>query len=163
MTSIVNKLVDDGIIREAESRYSVGHITIIEKSSKCSCGNYGYLEVYEGGKAFTHRAQEELSKGRWSQQINSEFGAYFGTAIASLVNLVNPSIVIIGGTLSTSGYLLLAPIQETVSKRSLLVTSNTVRISTALLGKRSTVIGAITQALSFALHETGERKQNQVS
>ena len=70
------------------------------------------------------------------------------------------SIVIIGGELSTSGDLLLDPIRERVSKRSLFVAANSVRISTALLGKRSTVIGAITQALSFALHKTGKWKQN---
>ena len=165
----------------------IGHITINEKGPKCSCGNYGCLEAYIGAKAIAKRAQEELSKGRrsqlvglgdlyeittsdiikaakrgdlLSQQIISETGAYLGTAVAGLVNLVNPSIVIIGGELSTSGDLLLDPIRERVSKRSLFVAANSVRISTALLGKRSTVIGAITQALSFALHKTGKWKQN---
>ncbi len=165
----------------------IGHITINENGPKCSCGNYGCLEAFAGAKAIAKKAQEELSKGRrsqlvglgdlyeitssdimkaakrgdlLSQQIISETGSYLGTAIAGLVNLVNPSIVIIGGELSTSGDLLLDPIRERVSKRSLFVAANSVRISTALLGKRSTVIGAITQALSFALHKTGKWKQN---
>jgi len=161
----------------------IGHITINQKGPKCSCGNNGCLEAFVGAKAISNRAQEELRKGRrsqlvglgdlyqitsrdiikaakrgdlLSQQVISEAGAYLGTAIAGLVNLVNPSIVIIGGGLSTSGDLLLDPIREAVVNRSLFVSANAVRISAALLGKRSTVIGAITQALSFALHNTGK-------
>ena len=161
----------------------IGHITIDEKGPQCSCGNYGCLEAFVGAKAIASRAHEELRKGRrsqlvglgdWyqittkdiinaakrgdllSQQIISEAGKYLGIAISGLVNLMNPSIVIIGGRLSTSGDLLLGPIREAVSNRSLYVSASAVNISAALLEKRSTVMGAITQALSFALHNNSK-------
>jgi predicted NBD/HSP70 family sugar kinase len=95
-----------------------------------------------------------------SQQIITETGSYLGIAIAGLVNLFNPSIVIIGGGISSSGDLLLDPIREAVANRSLYAAGNVVRISAALLGKSSTVMGAVTQALSYALHKSGKWNQN---
>jgi len=165
----------------------IGHITINENGPRCSCGNLGCLEAFAGGRAIAGRAQEELSKGRrsqlvglgdlykisakdvikaakkgdlLSQQIITEAGSYLGVAIAGLVNLFNPSIVIIGGGISSSGDLLLDPIREAVANRSLYAAGNAVRISAALLGKRSTVMGAVTQALSYALHKSGKWNHN---
>jgi glucokinase-like ROK family protein len=165
----------------------IGHITIDEKGPKCSCGNFGCLEAFAGGRAIANRAQDELRKGRrsqlvglgdiyqfsardvikaakkgdlLSQQIITQAGSYLGVAIAGLVNLFNPSIVIIGGGVASSGDLLLDPIRESVANRSLYVAGNAVRISAALLGKRSTVMGAVTQALSYALHRTEKWNHN---
>lgn len=157
----------------------IGHITINENGPRCSCGNYGCLEAFAGGQAVVKKAYEELGKGRksqlvgfgdfyqitiqdiisaarqgdlLSQQIIAQAGGYLGTAIASLVNLFNPSMVVIGGALSMSGDLLLNPIRSAVSKRSLPVASNTVKVSASLLGKRASAMGAVVQALSYCLH-----------
>jgi predicted NBD/HSP70 family sugar kinase len=66
-----------------------------------------------------------------SQQILAEAGAHLGTAIAGLVNLFNPSMIVIGGGVSQIGDLLLEPIRRTVQKRSLKMASRRLRISTA--------------------------------
>jgi predicted NBD/HSP70 family sugar kinase len=92
-----------------------------------------------------------------SQQIMGEAGQHLGTAIASLVNLFNPSMVIVGGGIAQMGDLLLEPIRKTVEKRSLKVCSQNLRISTALLGRRSTAMGAVTQALTITLHNLAEK------
>ncbi len=158
----------------------IGHITINEKGPLCTCGNHGCLEAFAGGQAVIKRAYEELSKGRrsqligfgdiyqitvadiisaarkgdvLSQQIIAEAGSYLGIAIASLVNLINPSMVIIGGSLSQSGDLLLNPIRSTVTNRSLPVAARLVKISASLLGKRASAMGAVVQALSYCLHK----------
>jgi predicted NBD/HSP70 family sugar kinase len=91
-----------------------------------------------------------------SQQILAEAGAHLGTAIAGLVNLFNPSIIIIGGGVSQIGDLLLQPIRGTVQKRSLKMASRKLRISTALLGRRSSAMGAVVEALSLVLHSSAE-------
>jgi predicted NBD/HSP70 family sugar kinase len=91
-----------------------------------------------------------------SQQILAEAGAHLGTAIAGLVNLFNPSTVIIGGGVSQIGDLLLEPIRRNVQKRSLKMASRRLRISTALLGRRSTAMGAVVQAISLVLHSDAE-------
>jgi len=158
----------------------IGHFTIEEKGPKCTCGNFGCLEAFVGGVAIAHKAQEAVRKGRrsllagqsdlceisvkdvvkaakrgdlLSQQILSEAGTFLGIAIASLVNLFNPGIVIIGGGLSASGDLLLDAIRDEVANRSFLAKAGLVKISTSILENRSVILGAVTQALTVALHE----------
>lgn len=159
----------------------IGHTTIDEKGPQCTCGNFGCLEALAGGYAITQKASSALESGKrsllkekmnshkitakdviatakmgdlLSQQIISDAGKYLGIAIAGLINVINPAIVIIGGGVSASGDLLLDPIREAVSNRSLFASFSTVRISAALLGKRATGMGAITQALSYIIHKT---------
>ena len=161
----------------------IGHITIEENGPLCSCGNRGCLEAMAGGNAVANRAIEMVHKGQRtelsaivppesiqsrdvisaacsgdliSQQILTEAGAHLGTAIAGLVNLFNPSMVIIGGGVSQIGDLLLEPIRRTVQKRSLKMASRRLRIATALLGRRSSGMGAVVQALSLVLHHEAE-------
>jgi predicted NBD/HSP70 family sugar kinase len=90
----------------------------------------------------------------FAQQLVIESGYHLGTAIASLVNLFNPGIIVIGGGISQLGDLLLDPIRETVRQRSLRVSWQAVRISAAVLGKRSSAMGAAAQAISVSLHKS---------
>ncbi len=174
-------LLDGQIYHGADgSAGEIGHITIDENGPLCSCGNRGCLEAMAGGNAVAKRAVELVKKGQRTelstirpvdsiqskdviaaacngdlvaQQILSETGAHLGTAIAGLVNLFNPSMVIVGGGVSQIGDLLLEPIRQTVQKRSLRMASKRLRISTALLGRRSSAMGAVVQALSLILHQ----------
>ena len=157
----------------------IGHITIDENGPLCSCGNRGCLEALAGGNAVAKSAIERIKQGSrstlsaispitairsenvideacrgdlLSQQILIEAGRHLGTAIAGLVNLFNPNIVIIGGNVARIGDLLLEPIRNTVQERSLKMASSHLRISTALLGKRSSGMGAIVQALNLVIH-----------
>lgn len=162
----------------------IGHITLNEAGPVCTCGNRGCLEAMAGGWAIASRGREAAtSKARTvlsemgdpkaisasdvieaarqgdliAQQIVSEAGGHLGTAIASLVNLFNPSMVVIGGKVSQMGDLLLEPIRRTVRKRSLKAASRDVRIMAAYLGKRSSGMGAVVEALSIVLHHLGDR------
>lgn len=158
----------------------IGHITIEENGPLCSCGNRGCLEALAGGRAIARCACEAVMNGQrtqlsaiqppqsiqasdvinaarsgdlTAQTIVSEAGAHLGTAIASLVNLFNPSMVVVGGRVSQIGDLFLEPVRTTVRRRSLAAASRGLRITTALLGRRSSGMGAIVQALSLALHK----------
>jgi glucokinase-like ROK family protein len=162
----------------------IGHITIDEKGPLCTCGNRGCLEAIAGGNAIATKAKNAVRKGQRtelasiqplekittqdviaaarrgdlvSQQLFTEAGVHLGTAIAGLVNLFNPSMVIVGGSVSQIGDLLLEPIRRTVHQRSLVVASQAVRISASLLGRRSSGIGAVVQANSKALHHLVEK------
>ncbi|HBA90952.1 MAG TPA: hypothetical protein DCZ08_03985 [Anaerolineaceae bacterium] len=92
----------------------------------------------------------------FSQQLVTDSGYHLGTAIASLVNLINPDIVVIGGGVAQLGDLLLDPIRQTVKQRSLKVSWQAVRISAAILGRRSSAMGAVAQALSMSLHQIAQ-------
>ncbi len=178
-------LLDGQIYRGATgSAGEIGHITIDESGPVCSCGNRGCLEALAGGRAIAQRAIEAVAAGQrtqlallptgsvqsravieaarhgdlLAQTIVAEAGAHLGTAIASLVNLFNPSMVVVGGNVSQIGDLFLEPVRRTVERRSLASVSRAVRITTALLGRRSTGMGAVVQALSLALHKITEKE-----
>lgn len=164
----------------------IGHITIDENGPLCKCGNHGCLEAFSGGNAIVAQARRAVESGQVtqlafvnprekitikdviesarngdliSQQIMSDAGAHLGTAIAGLVNMFNPGMIVIGGGVSQVGDLLLEPIRHIVSVRSLKASSHSVRITSALLGRRSSAMGGIVQAMTEALHQPQSRKE----
>jgi glucokinase-like ROK family protein len=164
----------------------IGHLTIDENGPQCTCGNRGCLEAIAGGKAIARQAQEALRGGQrtqlslispienisakdvaaaarrgdlLSQQILAQAGGHLGVAIAGLVNLFNPGMVIVGGGVAQIGDLFLEPVRKAVQKRSLPAAAQAVRITTALLGRRSAAMGAVVQAVSISLHQIAEGKQ----
>jgi glucokinase-like ROK family protein len=185
-TGVGAGLILDGRIYRGTSGCAgeIGHITIKEQGPRCACGNRGCLEVVAGGRAIAQQAQRAVLANRRtilaeikpvetitaedvaeaarrgdliSQQIIAEAGAYLGIAVASLVNLINPGMIVIGGGLAQMGDLLLEPVRQAVVNRSISAAAESVRIVTAVLGNRSASIGAVTQALEIALHNLTDR------
>lgn len=168
----------------------IGHLTIDENGPLCDCGSTGCLEAIAGGKAIARQAREIIASGKRtllssmgppeeltardvasaarrgdlpSQQIILRAGSYLGIAIAGMVNIFNPSVVVVGGGVSQIGDLLLQPIRDTVSRRSLAGAAQAVKINTAVLRRRSSIIGAVVQALSTALHQIADKKGGEVT
>lgn len=174
-------LMDGKIYRGAAGTAGeIGHITICDDGPLCTCGNYGCLEALAGGKAIAHQAQEAARAGKRTQlaaigsaisitakdvasaarrgdlvaqQIVVNAGSHLGIAIASLVNLFNPGMVVIGGGVAQIGDLLLQPLRQVVQQRSLPSVARVVRINTAVLGRRSTSMGAVVQAHNLVLDQ----------
>jgi predicted NBD/HSP70 family sugar kinase len=162
----------------------IGHLTIDENGPLCACGNHGCLEAFAGGHAIAAQAVSLVASGKRTllsekdintltaqdvaeaarrgdlpaQEIIKRSGTYIGIAIAGLINLFNPSTVIIGGGVSQVGDLLTTPIRQAVRERSLRASEHGVKITTAMLGRRSSLIGALVQAINIALYEAIERK-----
>jgi predicted NBD/HSP70 family sugar kinase len=76
-----------------------------------------------------------------------------------LINLLNPGIVVIGGGVAQTGDLLLEPIRQAVRERSMKEASQAVRITSGVLGRRSSGIGAIVQAATLVLHHSPDPLQ----
>jgi glucokinase-like ROK family protein len=162
----------------------IGHLTIEENGPLCNCGNRGCLEAFAGGHAIAAQARKLVASGRRtllsekspdslsaldvaeaarcgdlpSQELIQRSGTFIGIAIAGLINLFNPSTVIIGGGVAQAGDLLTGPIRQAVRERSLRASEHSVRITTAMLGRRSSLIGALVQAINIAIHNTIEHK-----
>lgn len=163
----------------------IGHLTIDENGPLCDCGSTGCLEAVAGGKAIARQAREVVASGKRtllssmgppeeltardvaaaarrgdlpSQEIIARAGSYLGIAIAGMVNLFNPRVVVVGGGVSQIGDLLLQPIRDTVHRRSLAGAAQVVKINTAVLRRRSSIMGAVVQALSTALHQIADKK-----
>ncbi len=162
----------------------IGHLTVDENGPLCACGNHGCLEAFAGGHAIASQARKLVTSGKRTllseksldaitardvaeaarrgdlaaQEIIKRSGTFIGIAIAGLINLINPSAVIIGGGVAQVGDLLTAPIRQAVRERSLRASEHSVRITTAMLGRRSSLMGALVQAIHIAIHTAIERK-----
>jgi glucokinase-like ROK family protein len=153
----------------------IGHVTVSEDGPPCTCGNYGCLEAMAGGRAIAQRAQLAIKAGQRttlaaishereitardvaeaakggdlvSQQLLSDAGRHIGSALASLINLLNPGLVLIGGGVVGAGDFLLTPIRQAISERSMLPSLRATRIEVASLQSKSTVMGAVALALT---------------
>ena len=179
-------LIDGQIYRGVTgSAGEIGHLTIDENGPLCACGNYGCLEAVAGGRAIAQQAQQAVQKGQrtslsnrpiesitardvaaaarrgdiLSQQILTRAGTHIGIAIASLVNMFNPGMIIIGGGVAQTGDIILEPIRQAVQRRSLPAATRIVRITTSMLGRRSSSMGAVIQAITIALRQVAERRE----
>jgi glucokinase-like ROK family protein len=178
---IINKQI---FIGSTGSAGEIGHLTIDKNGPLCSCGNYGCLEAFASGRAIEIQAQKLAESGKrtlltnqnskkicvhdvadaarrgdlGAQEILNRSGTFIGIAISGLINMFNPSVVIIGGGVAEIGELLTAPIRKEVKERSLQASEQAVKITTAMLGRRSTLIGGMVQAANVAIHNKVEWK-----
>ena len=83
-------------------------------------------------------------------QVVSEATTYLTSAITSLVNLMNPEMIIIGGSLSRLGELVLKPIREKMEESALVSTISKTQLKTSELGSKGIAIGATTLAIEQA-------------
>ena len=182
---IINQQIYGGTTGSAGE---IGHLTVDESGPRCTCGNHGCLEAFAGGHAIASQARKLVASGKrtllseknpdsisagdvaeaarrgdlTAQEIIQRSGTFIGIAIAGLINLINPSTVIIGGGVAQAGDLLTGPIRQAVRERSLRASEHSVRITTAMLGRRSSLMGALVQAINVAIHAAIEQK-NQAS
>jgi glucokinase-like ROK family protein len=151
----------------------IGHVTISQSGPPCTCGNYGCLEAMAGGRAIAQRAQLALKAGQRtalarfgtgevtardvaaaaargdpvSQQLLADAGRHIGSAVASLVNLLNPGLVVLGGGVTGAGAYLVDPLQQAVTERTMRPARQATRVVLGQLGRRSVAQGAIARAL----------------
>lgn len=120
----------------------LGHLRVVPDGLLCGCGQNGCLESYASGTALLRTARElaasnspegarlreieaeagqltghEVYKAilegdKGALRLLSELGSWLGQAIGSLVAVLDPEVVVIGGGVSAAGDLLLNPIRE---------------------------------------------------
>ena len=134
----------------------IGHIPINEKGPRCNCGGIACIERYIGNRYILDRAIKVFGKGVTLERLNvmarrgnakakkiwEEFGRKLGTALAGVVNLLNPDLIIIGGGVSKAGGLILRPLRNEVKRRSMKDQASHVKIVRARLGGNAGIIGA---------------------
>ena len=152
----------------------IGHVTISDDGPPCTCGNYGCLEAMAGGRAIAQRAELAIKAGQRTQlahidhgrpltaldvalaaqagdpvaqQLLADAGRHLGSALASLINLLNPALVIVGGGVAGAGRYLLEPLQQAVNDRTLRAARQAMRVVPAALGRRTVAQGAVAAAM----------------
>jgi glucokinase len=136
----------------------VGHIVVDADGPLCqgNCTGRGHLEGLASGRAVEAAAQRLLGPGAGTPEFVAaarqgderaraaiaEAGRWLGAGIASLVTLLNPELVVIGGGFGETFDLLVDPIREIVARDAVAPARDVVRIVPAELGPDAGVIGA---------------------
>jgi glucokinase len=144
----------------------VGHVAVARAAAvTCRCGNDGCLEAVAAVPALATALRAEgidvpadadvvalvRSGDQAAVRAVRQAGRDLGEVLAALVNLVNPSAIVIGGGLAVAGESLLAGIREVVYQRSLPLATQHLHITTSRAGERAGVIGAAALAISHVL------------
>ncbi len=82
-----------------------------------------------------------------ARQVVEEVETYLGVALANIIHLINPGVIILGGQVAQAGELLLDPLRTRVQDFCLEAASRSVRIIQGKLGSEANIVGAITLAL----------------
>lgn len=174
-------IITDGKLYYGKSGFSgeFGHLTAFDNEIICHCGKKGCLETQASGSFIHRRFMEKLEEGNTSilnkkvkagepvtieMIINAamqgdmlaidlieEVGITLGKHIAGLINLFNPELVVIGGSLALTGDYLFLPIKSSIKKHSLNLVSKDTGIKLSKLGDLTGVIGACMLARSKVL------------
>ncbi len=171
-TGIGSGLIVNGkLVRGASNAAGeIGHIKLqIHDGPICGCGDTGCMEAFASGPAIVAMAEEYILGGKSTKyremanggditpfivaeaakagdpvarRIFSRIGEYIGIGMASVVNLLNPEKIIIGGGVADAGDILLDPLKDTLKKRAMKIAGETVEVVPAQLGNTAGVIGA---------------------
>ena len=167
-TGIGAGIIADGeLLRGNHGRAGdIGHIRAIRESDvMCSCGNRGCVAVLASGGALVRQLAEEgfdvastadvveLVRAGRAAPMNHvrEAGRVLGAALAAVVSVVAPTVIVVGGELAEASEPLLAGIRESVYQRASALATRELRILTSRLGPRAGVVGATTLALEHVL------------
>jgi glucokinase-like ROK family protein len=153
----------------------IGHVAIDPQGPPCVCGLRGCLATFVGSDALVQRvhtlraafpdsifadrrpvslqALEDaaLVGDPLALQILLEVAEHLGTALASAINLLNPAVVSVGGSLARVGAPLFVPLREKIRARTLVTSAFAAEVGPSALGERAIAIGSATLVLQQAL------------
>ena len=75
-------------------------------------------------------------------EVVEEIGTVLGRAIAGLINIFNPELIVIGGNMAAAKDYLLLPIKSAVQKHSLNIINSDTKIKLSKLGRKAGAIGS---------------------
>jgi glucokinase len=169
-TGVGGGIMTDGrLLRGADGMAGeIGHLTVEREGQPCLCGNRGCLEQYSSATGIARRYRQlkaenasgdpvpggegSLTAARvhsravegdpYALQTLREAGMYLGTALASLVNIINPESIIIGGGVLPAWDFFMPAAREEMLSRAFQAPAERVELVPAALGDRAGFIGA---------------------
>ncbi|MEI7421344.1 MAG: ROK family protein [Prolixibacteraceae bacterium] len=165
-------IISNGNLYYGKSGYSgeFGHSPVFENEIICHCGKKGCLETEISGMALERKFKNALRNGSTSVlsgkkpvdeitmtdileairenedtlaiEIIEEIGSKLGRYLSMLINIFNPELVVIGGTLAETGMYLRLPVRTNILKYSLSLVSLDMELKMSNLGSKAGVTGA---------------------
>jgi predicted NBD/HSP70 family sugar kinase len=142
----------------------IGHLLVAQAGLVCRCGNRGCLETVASPVAIARLLQDSWGRtvapedlprlltdnSAGALRVIEDAGEAIGRALAGLVTLFNPQMIVIGGDLAAAGQRLTEPICRTIAHYALPSAVPQVRIVTGELGSSAEVRGAASRVLASA-------------
>jgi len=175
-TGIGGGLILDGRLYTGAAGFAaeIGHIVVDPDGPACPCGNVGCLERYAGAAGIVETARRLLADGdiesplaalpedrltpehiseaaaagdALSRQVLAETGRWLGIAFITLINLLDPECIVLGGGVAQAGAPLFDAIRSTLEGRTMSSTARSVPVVAARLGTQAGMVGAGALAL----------------
>lgn len=165
-------LITEGRLYYGKSGFSGewGHVNAFDNEILCYCGKKGCLETEVSGRAIHRKLlemykkgystilSEKLDKGETltledildaikkddilSIELVESAGRILGKHIAGLLNIFNPELIILGGTVGAIGDYLAFPVKTGIMKYTLNYVNNDTRLEVATLGRYAGAVGS---------------------
>lgn len=172
-TGIGGGIISNGMLIEGKSGLAaeVGHMILEPNGPLCGCGSHGCLESLASGTSIARIAEEQLAQGEasvlqaqrghvtaklvaeaaaqgdaFAADVFQRAATYIGLGIASFINLFDPEIFILGGSVTNAGDLLFGPVRAVALSRSMPMLRQDVRIVQAELRDNVGLLGATVYA-----------------
>ena len=165
-------IINGKLVRGASNAAGeIGHIKLASHDGPiCGCGDTGCFEAFASGPAIVALAKEYVKGGKSTkyreiagstkditpaivaqaakegdvvaQRIFSIIGEYLGVGLSSVVNLLNPEKIVVGGGVADAGEILFGPLKKALKERSMPIQGAAVEVVPAQLGNTAGIIGA---------------------
>ncbi len=162
-----------------------GHITLEKNGPLCDCGNYGCLEALASANAIAKKAKIFVARGEESLilklaggdpeaieaktvfdaakqgdalalEIVHEAVEYMGIAIASIINFMDPELIILEGGVSNAGDMLMEGLHKVIGRRRMKYAGRNTNIVLTTLGANAAAIGAASFILKRLIEAGGD-------
>jgi len=163
----------------------IGHIIVDKSGSRCKCGNYGCLETIASEESIIRQIKEGIEEGvftriadfcggdincidllvlkeaadnndKFSHNILEHVGNYLGKALALLVNIFNPELILIGGSVAILGKFLLDSVNRVIKNEALNVMNERTLIQVSNYNSFKDSIGTAVEAFDMLFDPTTE-------
>jgi glucokinase len=144
----------------------IGHITVEPFGGPCGCGNRGCLEVYASATGVVRMARElrprypqsplhtaenltaetiyrnGLAGDELALEVFRRMGVYLGIGMASLINVLNPELIVIGGGVAAGWELFMGHTREQIAERAFPIPARRAQLVRAECGDNAGLLGA---------------------
>jgi glucokinase len=158
-TGIGSGIISNGELQRGANGTAgdLGHVRVPRGDDVlCRCGNYGCLEALASGPALAAElTRQGVPAAKGSDVLRlvgagnvqavhalRQAGRDVGDVLATVVNLLNPSVIVLGGSLGQAGDHLMAGVREVVYRRSLPLATSHLRIALSMAGDQAAILGA---------------------
>lgn len=156
-------LILGGTLHRGATGYAgeIGHVQIEPGGAVCRCGSRGCLETLvslphvlaalepaRGQLSVTGLIELVASGDSGATRVVADVGRTIGRSLADLCNILNPSVLVVGGELSYAGDALTDGIREAVDRYAQPIIARELRVTPSSLQDRAEMLGAIRLAIA---------------